>query len=248
VDDRKQYSSSLSIGGTVTWSIFEGVPDDGSDGGGSSIKLNISFPEVDWTFQQSVYGWSALQYQAFARGFITLLGDSSSTVALYTDNVVELAVNNKSFFGGDLYGFHRAPLILNLDPGENKVDLRLIRDVRAMGGTGSNTISIELNVQLFKAVLKVIEGSAVVPDVINGKLASPYASLILCNKADNWINVTGIQNRNVSPSALPMLVNKMLTWKGLPNCQVTQYFPYIACTGSISTHWSLLCLSNRRCC
>jgi hypothetical protein len=153
---------------------------------------------VDWAFQQSVYGWAALQYQAFARGSITVAGRSSRRVALYTDSVLEFAVNDEPFFGGDFYGFRRAPLVVDLLPGKNKIDLRLIRDVRSMGGSGLPSISVGLGVQLCTTLLKVVEKSAVLPDVINAKLASPYASAVIRNESKGWIELVAVQRRNVS--------------------------------------------------
>jgi hypothetical protein len=207
VDDGVIFHSALGVNGIVSWSTFNCVSSDDSHEDSPSIELNCTFPAVDWAFQKSVYGWAALQYQAFARGFITVIGQSSCTVALCTDNVLEFAVNDKPYFGGDVYGFRRAPLILNLDPGQNKIDLRLIRDVRAMGGVGSPSISVRLTVQRCTAALSVVGKSTVLPDVINGTLASSYASVTLCNQSEDWINVVDVRICNVSSLTLFMLTN-----------------------------------------
>ena len=127
-------------------------------------------------------------------------GHSSCRVALYTDNVLEFAVNDEPFFGGDFYGFRRAPLIVDLRPGTNKFELRLVRDVRSMGGLKMSSMSVRLSVQLCTTVLKVVEESAVLPDVINTKLASPYASVIIRNETKDWIKVINVQSRDVSVS------------------------------------------------
>ena len=198
--DGAKFHSSLGVGGLVEWSTLEDVMDHESDEYGRSIELNVAFPAVDWTLQQSVYGWPALQYQAFARGVINVAGHSSCTIALYTDNVLEFAVNDKPFFGGDLYGFRRAPLVLELAPGGNKIDLRLIRDVRLMGGEGSPSICVRLSAQLCTAVLNVVKNSLVLPDVVNGRLTSPYASVTLCNETEGWVDIVATQCREVCPT------------------------------------------------
>jgi hypothetical protein len=202
VNGEAKFPSSLGIGGFVQWSTLEHISSDESDGMVPSIELDAAFSGVDWAFQQSVYGWAALQYQAFARGFIIVGGDSSCNVILHADNVLELSVNNKAHFGGDFYGFRRAPLILKLAPGENKIDLRLVRDVRSMGGLGSPSISVRLTVQRCTTLLNIVKKSVLLPDVINGKLTTPYASVILCNATDSWINVVDVQSCNVSASSL----------------------------------------------
>jgi hypothetical protein len=184
----------------VQWAVVDDADHDDSDGHGdtASIRLNFAFPAVDWAFQQSVYGWAALQYQAFARGFITVMGHDSCRVAFYSDNILELAVNDQPFFGGDFYGFRRAPVVLNLTPGDNRIDLRLILDVRDMGGVGEPSISVRLSVQLCSEILNVVEKSAVAPDLVNGKLTSSYASIIVRNESDDWVQITSIQNCIVS--------------------------------------------------
>ena len=186
----------------MQWSTLDDVLSDETGALGPSIELDIAFPGVDWAFQQSVYGWAALQYQAFARGFITVGEEWSCKIILHTDNVLELSVNGKTLFGGDFYGFRRAPLILKLAPGRNKIDIRLIRDVRSMGGLGSPSIPVRLAVQRCMAPLNVVEKSVLLPDVINGKLTTPYASVVLCNETESLICVVAVKSRNVSASPL----------------------------------------------
>lgn len=190
------YHSALGTNGIVKWSTIDGI--SGENPGGISCELNFAFEQVDWAFQQTVYGWAALQYHAYARGFITVVGKSPCRVILYADNVLQLALNDKVFFGGDFYGFRRAPMILNLAPGENKIDLRLVRDVRAMGGIGRPDMSVRLCALRSAAVLTANKRSIVLPDVIDRKLCSPYASIILRNESEEWINVVAVQTLPVS--------------------------------------------------
>lgn len=197
VDSEAKFHSSLGIDGLVKWSTLEEVSSCDSFAKCLSIELNIAFPSVNWTFQQSVYGWPALQYQAYARGFIDVTGHSSHKVAFYAEHVLELAVNDSPIFGGDVYGFRRAPMILDLVPGKNKIDLRLVRDVRAMGGIRSPSIFVRLSFELCDRVLNVVEKSVILPDVINGKLTSPYASVILCNAAEDWASIIAVRSYNV---------------------------------------------------
>ncbi|ERF77070.1 hypothetical protein EPUS_06288 [Endocarpon pusillum Z07020] len=198
VDSEAKFHSSLGIDGLVKWSTLEDVLSCGSFTERLSIELNIAFPSVNWTFQQSVYGWPALQYQAYARGFIDLTGHSSHRVAFSAEHVLELAVNDSPIFGGDVYGFCRAPMILDLVPGKNKIDLRLIRDVRAMGGIGSPSIFVRLSFGRCDRGLNVVDKSTILPDVINGKLTSPYASVILCNAAEDWVSIVAVRSYNDS--------------------------------------------------
>lgn len=83
--------------------------------------LSFGFPGIDWPFLQSVYGWSAFQYQAWARGKLTVEDETEQKVVLYTDHVIEFWVDDRPTFGGDFYAFRNAPLILHLSPGEHKI-------------------------------------------------------------------------------------------------------------------------------
>ncbi len=229
VDSEAKFHSSLGIDGLVKWSTLEDISSRDSFAEGLSIELNIAFPTVDWTFQQSVYGWAALQYQAYARGFIDVIGHSSQKVAFYAEHVLELAVNDVPIFGGDIYGFRRAPMIFDLAPGENKIDLRLIRDVRVMGGMGNPSVFVRLSFERCHTILNVVEKSIILPDVINGKLTSPVASIILCNAAEDWINIVAVQSHNVCVPPTFFISANPLTREGLSKCQTTKSVVCLIC-------------------
>ena len=68
-DSAATFDSALAANGTVRWKTIQAsVSNEVS--GKAKLTLNVSFPEVDWGFFQSVYWWPALQYQAWARGFL----------------------------------------------------------------------------------------------------------------------------------------------------------------------------------
>jgi predicted esterase len=227
IENGANFHSPLGTDGFVKWSIVDDacIEDADKDGYSASTRLNFAFPGVDWAFHQSVYGWAGLQYQAFARGFIHVSGQSSCRVAISADNILEFAINDKPFFGGNFYGFGPAPLILDLSPGENKIDLRLIRDVRAMGAGEGPSISVRLSAQICMDFVKVVENSALVPDVVNGKLASPYGSVIVRNECDNWISVIGIQTRNVSFRASMLTIKVLTVEKDSPSIRLLRSSP-----------------------
>ena len=190
------YYSSLSPNGTVGWSR-QSVESLKSDLKGCEATLTIEFSHIGWTFLQSVYGWAALQCQAWARGFITIDGDESQSVMLFTDSLLEFWVDNKSYFGGDFYSYRRAPVVLHLDPGIHRIDLRLVRDDRAMGGVGAPKIQVRLDVQRSDGVLAVIEDQLLVPDMIGEKLASHLASIPVRNEGQEWIDIWSIESVDV---------------------------------------------------
>ena len=111
------------------------------------MTLNVSFPEVDWSSLQSVYGWSALQYQAWARGYLEVNRLHGQTIALFACGLLEFSVDGERHFGGDFYGYRRVPVILHLSPGKHTLDLRLVRDVRALGASSQPTIEVEVEAE-----------------------------------------------------------------------------------------------------
>lgn len=188
--------SSLGTGGNVHWSrCLADLKHTGSEA--AEAALNVAFSSIDWGFHQSVYGWAGLQYQAWARGTLTISDQGPQIVLLYTDNVLEFWFDDKLYFGGDYYGFQRAPVVLHLQPGTYRIDLRLVRDVRVMG-SGSPTLSIMLKAVRSDNSLKVMQEKALLPDVVDGKLASSWASVPVRNDSHDWVEITGIKGINVS--------------------------------------------------
>ena len=184
-----EYPSSLAPSGRVSWSTHQ-LESLSCSRGAAEASLIVDFPNIDWPFLQSVYGWAALQYQAWARVYLTL--SSKSTILLYTDNVLEFWVDDDHYFGGDYYAYRRAPLVLHLNSGSHNIDIRLIRDLRVMGGTGEPMTLIKLRAESSDGSLALMGQKALIPDITNGVLASPFASLPVCNQGQNPIDILDI--------------------------------------------------------
>jgi hypothetical protein len=196
-NEKDKYPSSIAPDGSATWSSVE--PNTISASGfAANVTLRVSFPSVDWSFLQLVYGWAATQYQAWARGEIVLTGDVAQDVLIWTDHVLEFAIDGKRTFGGDFFAFRKAPLVLRLKPGRHIIDLRLVRDVRAMGGLGVPTIDVDLEFRIARKDLEIREGSILISDVVDGRLGSPYASVAVTNTGTTAIQILGLQSSEVS--------------------------------------------------
>ncbi len=201
-DAKTKYPSSLASDGQASWSS-QLLESSSSRCSTTEATLTVGFPGVDWPFLQSVYGWAALQYQAWARGSITIKTGSPQSILLYTDNALEFWVKDKHYFGGDFYAYRNAPLVLHLAPGSHILDIRLIRDVRAMGGNGDPNVSIKLKAEGSDATLATIAKRILVSDVVNETLASPFASMVIRNDGKNPIQVSGVASQTVCPYANP---------------------------------------------
>ncbi|KAJ9604566.1 hypothetical protein H2200_010679 [Cladophialophora chaetospira] len=181
------FHSPLTRNATVQWTRLS--CNTSSYSNGSSVELNLDFNEVDWDFAQKIYGWSAFQYQAWVKGGILNQDAFVRKVALFTDNILELWVNDMHIFGGDFFDFGDAPVMIDLRPGTNEINLRLIREVRSMGGASPPTIQASVRVELASRPLEVLDNSIILPDVVKGRLCSRYGSVTVRNQIDRWITV-----------------------------------------------------------
>lgn len=198
-DDHSQFPSSLPFNATTSWSNVTaklGRPNVRF----ASAELSVDYRDVDWALLQQVYGWAALQWQGWARGEIHVQSGSPLTLALHSENILEFWLDGKQYFGGDFYGFGRAPAVVHLDPGVHRIDIRLIRDVRSMGGITDNpTVDVKLKLQASQGNLSQ-SGEVLVADRVEeaaGLLASNLGSVVLRNNLRGYIWIESI--RPISP-------------------------------------------------
>lgn len=195
-DADAQFRSSLPANGTARWNITEAAQISTSPNS-ANASLSISYSNVDWDFLKVVYGWAAVQYQAWARGELSVSGNGTQPVILYTDAILEYWVDDVHYFGGDFFTFRKAPPVLYLTPGTHKIDLRLVRDVRAFGGILAPTIDVLLHAEQASGTLELAKPGILMSDVVGGKLASPIGSVSLRNSGEDDIEVIDIQSSDV---------------------------------------------------
>jgi len=164
----------------------------------TAVTLRVGFPDVDWPFLQSIYGWAALQWQAWARGSIYVTQDGPHNYVLYTAGVLELWLDGEPYFGGDYYSSRRAPLVLRLAPGEHQIDVRLLRDVRVMGGVGEPVVAVELELRKAEAEIEVDEDRVIISDVVEAHLAGRYASVPVTATDYKDVDILGVELVDVS--------------------------------------------------
>lgn len=179
----------------------------------TAVNLRVGFPDVDWPFLQSIYGWAALQWQAWARGSIIVTDDGPHNYIFYTDDILEMWLDGEPYFGGDYYSFRRAPLVLRLAPGKHQLDVRLVRDVRVMGGVGEPVVEVQLELRKVEADIEVDEDRLIISDVVEGHLAGRYASLPVTATGDRDVEFLGIELADVS-CRWPMLILSLIGGSG----------------------------------
>lgn len=160
----------------------------------ANVSLSIGYTNVDWDFLKVVYGWAAVQYQAWIRGEIIVGGNDTQHVIIHTDAILEYWIDDKQYFGGDMYSYRNAPPVLHLTPGSHRIDIRLVRDVRAFGGILEPTIDVVVDVRQVTGFLELAKPGILMSDIINGKPSSLIGSVYLRNSGQDDIEVLGIQH------------------------------------------------------
>lgn len=177
-DANASFNSALAVNGSVKWKTARALSHNFAPGK-TRTELHVSFPEIDWKFTQAVYGWSALQYQAWARGSLNTGHWAPQSVAIFTSGLLEIVIDGKRHFGGDFYNYGTVPIIIDLSTGDHAVELRLVRDVRASGAIGEPTIVVSLAAEIRNEPLSADNESLLLPDMCLGKLGTPWASINL---------------------------------------------------------------------
>ena len=96
-DKDSSFPSSLGRNGTIGWDLCRAEVSRPSDLV-MEISLHACFPLVDFDSLQYTYGWASKQWQGWARGFLTLHGEYSQPLLLYTDNILEVLVVSQLYF------------------------------------------------------------------------------------------------------------------------------------------------------
>ena len=155
-----------------------------------TISQTFAFKNVDWPSLLRVYGWTALQYQAWARTTFTITPEACGPFGLHVQGVLEYWVDNDRYFGGDLYGFGKAPLVLTLAPGTHSLELRLTRDVRAMSAQMPPEVSIRVAFTPLGNEVSSVHNTLLLPDIAGGQLASSPGSVCVTNSGEDACDFT----------------------------------------------------------
>ena len=193
-DESITFTSPLTLNGSVSWRTFPAISN--VNGASTSVRLEERASRIDSAHLCSEFGWSVFQYEIWARGHLEIGGESPRRLVLFTDNILELWVNDVHFFGGDFYGFRRAPIVVTIPAGRNRVDVRLIRDVRSVGGADF-VMTVGLDAHVASGTVHILDDSVILPDLVDGKLPSVLGSVTVRNEAEEWIEVCEMDRTQV---------------------------------------------------
>ncbi|KAF3941239.1 hypothetical protein ABW19_dt0207500 [Dactylella cylindrospora] len=164
----------------------------------NSVSLSVSFPDIDWDMMQMAYGWAGLQFQAWVRGYLSVtppLDKSRCSLIIHTKQAQEIWIDNVHYFGGDVYGYQKAPIVLPLSDKTQQriINLRAFNDIRMFGGRKPPRIDIDLVFDVTCETLAFEASASVFPDIIDEKLAGEYASIVVRNDGEFPLDILGIK-------------------------------------------------------
>ncbi|KAG9297457.1 hypothetical protein G9A89_020858 [Geosiphon pyriformis] len=189
------YPSELGDNGVVGWSTIS-TNDDGSIG-------PFDFPNVRWSFNQRPFGWAFNQFQLWAVGKFQIPsirsdhhGDNSFLIPIKIQcyNIGDFYVNDRRLFG-DWYNYQKSWNILHLSPGEHTIRVRVVNEIRIFGGQVPPVIGFKVAAHLLDQETKilVLKNTAIVPDIVDGRLAGEWMSLGVLNTTQDWVTVLRVE-------------------------------------------------------
>ena len=187
-----RYPSSIADSGHVQWASFEAksVVEASKQ---CSASIRVDFDTVNWSLLQKCYGWSVTQCQAWVRGTLELSHPKNQPIELFFDGVLEFEVDSVPYFGGDMNSLRKAPLVLHLDPGAHRLDIRLIHDVRSMGGIKEPILKAQIQASICKEAVDIDVDKVVAPEIVNGRLPSSWSSIPVRNSSRRQIEIKKVK-------------------------------------------------------
>jgi len=207
-ESHPRIASSLPMKGMAVWKDVNVTTSISSYG--VTANLKVCFPEVNWRFLKQIYGWSITQWQGWIRGHMfvnKILTENSydydglQSFLLYAKQVIEVVIDGQRHWGGDLFSYKRSPLVLWLSPGKHLIELRLVRDVRSMGGIDDNpSIDVALELNLSFNHVEIHNQCSIIPEVVNHVFSGQYGSMSITNthpKSNNLLVIDKIYSEDV---------------------------------------------------
>lgn len=132
-------------------------------------------------------------------------------MAIYTDNILEFWIDDEHFFGGDFFAFRKTPVIVSLTPGRHRFDVRLVRDVRSMGGVGQPVHPLAIRLEICSDNLSADSSQILIPEFVRGRgLPTQYGSIPLYNTSTEPILVNNVQCLDVCLSKILLTTHTLM--------------------------------------
>jgi hypothetical protein len=136
-----------------------------------------------WSFNREFFGWTANQWQAWARGELEVTAEQATQAwAVRCANVGEFWIDDERYHG-DWYGYGERWSRVVLAAGRHRVRVRLASEVRLFGGALPPSLTFVMEVRALPAPVLALDGGRIVPELVDGRLVSSPISVALFNAA-----------------------------------------------------------------
>ncbi|EFA77664.1 hypothetical protein PPL_12272 [Heterostelium album PN500] len=173
IGDDTLYPSELGNDGKVGWTQYTA-----STPGSVSIDWSSS---ISWQFLQSVWGWNIWLWYGYAVGELEVAQKGSYILQCTGTRAIFIRYPDSDLileFNGDYYSYGTGAQSLILPAGVYQFVVRMDSSVRLnQSPLGSFSCSFTQATSL----LEPIGADTLLPDIVNGQLSSPYASITVLN-------------------------------------------------------------------
>lgn len=175
-DENSRYPSDIADGGWVTWRKVQ-TNADGTVG-------PLDYPSIRWAFNEKPFGWTVLHHTTYFRGKLTI--PTAGTYLVSFSRVVSFKIDHRAFVGNIYEYSHASGTAVWLDAGDHMLYVASVMDVRLFGGQIPPKTSFHGEIQLIDTIgpsrgIVVFPKDSILPDIIDGRLATVYARVTLMN-------------------------------------------------------------------
>ncbi|GAM18267.1 hypothetical protein SAMD00019534_014420 [Acytostelium subglobosum LB1] len=174
IGDSTLYPSELGNNGRVGWITYQATT-------AGVVSLDWS-QTISWDFLQSVWGWNIWLWYGYAIGEMQVSAQGTYMVScsgardyFIRDTVTGVILE----FVGDYYGYGTGAQTFTLPrAGTYQFVVRMFSSVRL---NQSPLGSFSCSLQAVQPSISFITGDSLMPDIVDGNLASPYATVTVIN-------------------------------------------------------------------
>eukprot|EP01133_Synstelium_polycarpum_P008939 gene8939-10482_t len=174
IGDKTLYPSELGNNGMVGWVTVQNTAP-------GAMGLDWS-STISWPFLQSVWGWNIWLWYGYAVGSFQVTQDAFYIISCTGTRTYFIKSQTSPFideFIGDFFSYGVGEQLVPLVTGNYQFIVRLDSSVR-LNQSPLASFSCTLTPQ-WQNNASIIAGDTILPDIVDGKLVSPYASLTIIN-------------------------------------------------------------------
>jgi len=184
--DSTLYPSELGNGSLVGWINVQSTT---TQSGGITLSLDW-MTIVNWNFLQQIWGWNIWLWYAYAVGDFNVPATGTYVVNCTGTTLVYYiqSTSNKNLiyeFNSDFYAYGTGQQVIDLSGGAYRLYVRMQSSTRL---TQSPQGFFTCTMSPSQSAVLILPSETLIPDVVGGNLASPYAAITVINTGNTVLN------------------------------------------------------------